>query len=37
VIAMAVARDGIPIRCWTCPGDETDTVIIRRVKDDLTG
>lgn len=37
VIAMAVTRDGIPIRCWTCTGDETDTVIIRRVKDDLAG
>jgi hypothetical protein len=37
VIAMAVTRDGIPIRCWTFPGDEADTTIIRRVKDDLTG
>jgi Transposase DDE domain len=37
VIALAVTRDGIPIRCWTFPGDEADTAIIRRVKDDLTG
>src|SRR5512135_2676619 len=37
VIAMAVTRDGIPIRCWTFPGNEADTAIIRRVKDDLTG
>lgn len=37
VIAMAVTRDGIPIRCWTFPGDEADTSIIRRVKTDLTG
>ncbi|MFZ0158088.1 MAG: IS1634 family transposase [Kineosporiaceae bacterium] len=37
VIAMAVTRDGIPIRCWTFPGNEPDTAIIRRVKDDLTG
>jgi len=37
VIAMAVTRDGIPIRCWTFPGDEADSKIIRRVKDDLTG
>jgi Transposase DDE domain len=37
VIAMAVTRDGIPIRCWTFPGDEADTAIIRRVKDDLAG
>ena len=37
VIAMAVTRDGIPIRVWTFPGNEQDTTIIRRVKDDLTG
>jgi len=37
VIAMAVTRDGIPIRCWTFAGDEADSAIIRRVKDDLTG
>jgi hypothetical protein len=37
VIAMAVTRDGVPIRCWTFPGTEADTAIIRRVKDDLTG
>ncbi len=37
VIAMAVTRDGIPIRCWTFPGNETDTAIIRRIKDDLGG
>src|SRR5512143_56202 len=37
VIAMAVTRDGIPIRCWTFAGHEADTAIIRRVKDDLTG
>jgi hypothetical protein len=37
VIAMAVTRDGIPIRCWTFPGNTPDTAIIRRVRDDLTG
>jgi hypothetical protein len=35
VIAMAVTRDGIPVRCWTFPGDTADTAIIRTVKDDL--
>ncbi len=35
VIAMAVTRDGIPVRCWTFPGDESDQRIIRTVKDDL--
>ena len=35
VIAMAVTRDGIPVRCWTFPGNTADTAIIRTVKDDL--
>ncbi|MGV1050513.1 MAG: IS1634 family transposase, partial [Solirubrobacterales bacterium] len=35
VIAMAVTRDGVPIRCWTFPGAENDQAIIRTVKDDL--
>ncbi|MGB6453973.1 MAG: IS1634 family transposase [Streptosporangiaceae bacterium] len=35
VIAMAVTRDGIPVRCWTFPGSTGDQKIIRRVKDDL--
>ncbi|HVI38997.1 MAG TPA: IS1634 family transposase [Gaiellales bacterium] len=37
VIAMAVTRDGVPVRCWTFPGNTTDTGIIRTVKDDLAG
>jgi transposase len=36
VIAMAVTRDGIPVRCWTFPGNEQDQKIIRTVKDDLS-
>ena len=36
VIAMAVTREGVPIRCWTFPGNTADTAIIRRIKDDLT-
>jgi Transposase DDE domain len=35
VIAMAVTRDGVPVRCWTFPGNTGDTSIIRTVKDDL--
>jgi DDE family transposase len=35
VIAMAVTRDGIPVRCWAFPGNEQDQKIIRTVKDDL--
>ena len=37
VIAMAVTRDGVPVRCWTFPGNTADTAIIRTVKDDLAG
>lgn len=37
VIAMAVTRDGVPVRCWTFPGDTPDTSIIRTIKDDLAG
>jgi hypothetical protein len=37
VIAMAVTRDGVPVRCWTFPGNTADTAIIRRVRDDLGG
>ncbi|MCA1780793.1 MAG: hypothetical protein ABR500_00060 [Dermatophilaceae bacterium] len=32
---MAVTRDGMPIRCWTFPGNENDQAIIRTVEDDL--
>jgi hypothetical protein len=35
VIAMAVTRDGVPVRCWTFPGNTADTAIIRTVKEDL--
>ena len=37
VIAMAVTRDGVPVRCWTFPGNTADTQVIRTVKDDLGG
>ena len=37
VIAMAVTRDGIPVRCWTFPGSESDQRIIRTVKDETLG
>jgi hypothetical protein len=35
VIGMAVTRTGIPVRVWTFPGDTSDQVLIRTVKDDL--
>jgi transposase len=37
VIAMAVTRDGIPVRCWAFPGNTAGQKIIRKVKDDLGG
>jgi hypothetical protein len=37
VVGMAVTREGIPVRVWTVPGDESDQTIIRRVTDDLRG
>jgi hypothetical protein len=35
VIGMAVTAEGVPVRCWTFPGNTSDQLIIRRVKDDL--
>lgn len=36
VIGMAVTREGIPVRVWTFPGNTSDQVLIRAVKDDLS-
>lgn len=35
VVGMAVTREGIPVRVWTFPGNASDQVLIRQVKDDL--
>ena len=37
VIGMAVTAEGVPVRCWTFPGNTSDQVIIRTIKDDLAG
>ena len=37
VVGMAVTRKGIPVRLWTFPGNVSDQVIIRKVRDDLRG
>ena len=34
---MAVTAEGVPVRCWTFPGNTSDQVIIRTIKDDLAG
>jgi hypothetical protein len=35
VIGMAVTREGIPVRLWTFPGNTSDQVLVRTVRDDL--
>ncbi|GAB6172667.1 IS1634 family transposase [Paradesulfitobacterium aromaticivorans] len=37
VIGLAVTRDGIPIRCWSWPGNTSDMTVIPEVKRDLVG
>ena len=37
VIGMAVTREGIPVRCWTFPGNASDQLIMRTIHDDLAG
>lgn len=37
VVGMAVTRRGIPVRVWAFPGNASDQVIIRQVRDDLRG
>ncbi len=36
VVGLAVTREGIPVRCWVFPGNSSDQVLIRQVKDDLS-
>jgi hypothetical protein len=35
VIGLAVTREGIPVRCWSWPGNASDTTVIRQVHDEL--
>jgi transposase len=37
IIGLAVTREGIPVRCWSWPGNTADLSIINEVKKDLTG
>ena|SRR5690554_1225322 len=37
VIAFAVTRNGIPVRCWVWPGNTADKPIVETVKKDLNG
>src|SRR6186997_3238653 len=35
VIALAVTRDGVPVRSWVFPGNTPDVTTAQRIKDDL--
>ncbi len=35
LIGLAVTRDGIPVRCWTFPGNTADVSLLEGVKADL--
>src|ERR671910_454517 len=35
VIALAVTRDGVPVRSWVLPGDTADVTTVERIKKDL--
>ena len=35
IVALAVTREGIPVRSWIFPGDTPDVTTVRKIKDDL--
>jgi transposase len=35
IIAMAVTRDGMPVRAWVLPGNTADVTTVARIKQDL--
>jgi transposase len=37
VVALAVTREGLPVRCWVFPGNTTDVDTVGRVRKDLRG
>jgi transposase len=37
VIGLAVTRGGIPVRCWTWPGNTADASVVKEVQRDLAG
>ncbi|NLI92036.1 MAG: IS1634 family transposase [Peptococcaceae bacterium] len=37
VIGLAVTREGIPVRCWSWPGNTADMSVVEEVKKDLMG
>jgi transposase len=37
VIGLAVTKEGIPVKCWTLPGNTSDMATVEMVKSDLLG
>jgi transposase len=37
IIALAVTREGVPVRSWVFPGNTPDVTTLTRIKDDLRG
>jgi hypothetical protein len=37
VVALAVTRDGLPVRSWVFPGNTADVTTIKKVREDLKG
>jgi transposase len=37
VVALAVTRGGLPVRCWVFPGKTTDVKTVEKIKADLRG
>jgi transposase len=37
VVALAVTREGLPVRSWVFPGNTVDVTTVARIKDDLRG
>src|SRR5271168_2752004 len=35
IVALAVTRDGMPVRSWVLPGDTADVATVARIKQDL--
>ena len=37
VVALAVTRSGLPVRCWVFPGNTSDVTTIKKVRQGLRG
>jgi len=37
VVALAVTREGLPVRSWVFPGNTSDAATIKKIRDDLRG